>query len=745
MTAQNEFRILVIDDNPSIHQDFIKILSANTSSSEVNELSQKIFGETSEEITMPKLHIDTALQGQEGFEKVATAIKEGRPYALAFVDIRMPPGWDGIETIKHIWNVDKDIQIVICTAYSDYSWEETVSNLGQTDNLLILKKPFDNVAVRQIACALTKKWELLKEQRQYAANLEQKVLDRTTSLLKSLSLVKATLESSNEGILVLDKKGEIANYNQKFARIWSVPINILESKDAVRLIEHMCDQLENGEFFYKDFLSLISDADSVRINLLKFKDGKIIEYYSQPQKMEGGTVGRIFDFSDITKRANLEQKLRHQATHDYLTGLPNRVLLIEKMRDLIVGAGNKKQFALLFLDLDRFKIINDSLSHSAGDDLLCAVAERLKAVLGEDDTLVRLGGDEFVILMVDVINEDKVVSKSHEILDALRESFDIQNKEITISASIGISIYPSDGEEIDVLLKNADTAMYQAKELKGGTFKIYKAEMSSLNLEKLDTEIELRKALENKEFCLSYQPQFNLMTEKLIAVEALLRWNHPKKGLLMPADFIPLAEETGLIVMMGEWVLREACHQAKKWESLSKSPIRMAVNVTSQQFKQNDLVDKVKNILHETNLKPENLELELTENVIINNPDVINTINQLKALGVSIAIDDFGTGYTSLGYLKQVPLDRLKIDKSFIQHIKNEGDDEVIIRAIIAIAKNLNMEVLAEGVETVNQLKFLKQHECGDVQGFYFSKPLSEDEIEAMLTSSKKSLSQVLK
>jgi diguanylate cyclase (GGDEF)-like protein len=735
MNKEHEFRIMVIDDNPSIHNDFIKILST-TPKSTLDYLERDLFNgndEVDEEISLPRFKIDIASQGQEGVAKIQKALEEGNPYALAFVDIRMPPGWDGVETIKHIWELDKDIQIVICTAYSDYSWEETVSQLGKTDNLLVLKKPFDIVAVRQLACALTRKWQLLKESRQYTNKLKHEVEDRTLSLQKSLSLVTATLESSSDGILVIDNAGEIINYNHKFEIMWDIPKDIAESKDKKRIFNCLREKILNLDELNK-IESYIAMEDNVTIDTIHLKNEKIIECYSQPQILYRESIGRVFNFRDITKRAMLEKKLQHQATHDALTGLPNRILLLERLRQMISEAEkNDSQFALLFLDLDRFKLVNDSLSHAVGDELLIAAAQRLQSVVRADDVLARIGGDEFVILMPNVNKIENVFSNANKLLKIFQQPFHASNRNITITASIGISIYPKDGLTGDLLLRNADSAMYHAKEAGRNNFQKYAAEMGKQNLEKLDNEMQIRQALENKEFFLVYQPQLHLIDKKIVAVEALIRWNHPQKGILLPIDFIPIAEESGLTSEIGEWVLRTACEQNRKWQDAGLPPVRVAINVTAQQFRHQNLVHLVSRILKETKLNPKYLELELTENVIVSNPDIIRIVNELKKLGICIALDDFGTGYSSLSFLKKIPLDRLKIDGSFIQNIKNEQDDEAIVRAIIAMAKSLNLEVLAEGVETQIQSKFLSKELCGEVQGYYFSKPLTNKELEEYL------------
>lgn len=726
-----KMRILIIDDNPAIHADFKKILNKTTKSVELARLESELLGQDAsadvdDTMLMPDFEIDSADQGQLGVEKIKTALKDGRPYSLAFVDIRMPPGWDGIQTIKHIWELDKDVQIVICTAYSDYSWGEMVTNLGQTDNLLILKKPFDSVSVRQLACALTKKWQLLQAQRVYSATLEEKIKDRTLSLQQSLSLVKATFESSNDGVLVIDNNGHVIDSNQNFMKMWAMTQATMDTKNLDVVLHDMETKLQGNDFFCKNVKLLCDDPACVRIDHIRFKDGKILEYYTQPLRVNNIPVGRIFDFRDISKYITLQDKLQYEATHDHLTDLPNRVLLLDILRASMQKAdSNGTSFALLFIDLDRFKLINDSLGHAAGDLLLQMVSKRLSACTRPADAIARLGGDEFIVVMNDIKEDMDVENRANELIEIFRKPFSVSDHDVTVTASVGVSVYPRDGSKIESLIENADSAMYCAKDLKGDNYKIYSSKMCNLSLAKLEREIALRHAIENNEFFLVYQPQFDLKSQAMVAVEALIRWNHPTKGLLLPLEFIPLAEETGMIVPIGEWVLREACKQCKSWHDAGLPKIRVAVNVAVQQFNQQNMVELVRNVLNDVRLRPEYLELEITESVIVNNVDTIRVISKLKDLGVIITLDDFGTGYSSLSYLKNIPLDKLKIDKSFINSIQNADDKDVISQAIISIAKNLKLGVLAEGVETLNQVNFLKLHDCTEVQGFYFSKPLS--------------------
>lgn len=726
---QNHFRILVIDDNPNIHHDITKML-ANNAPSEFDKISMNLFDKNKSEITLPAFQIDSASQGQEGVACLQKAFTEEQPYSLVFVDIRMPPGWDGIETIKHIWKIDQDIQVVICTAFSDYSWEETVSHLGQTDNLLILKKPFDTVVLRQLACALTKKYQLTQNTKKDKAEIEKNF----KLLQKSVSLLKATLESSNNGVLVINNDGGIVDYNQNFLNMWRIPRTILDEKNELKLDEFMIEQIENPGRFTIQMDSFSADPSINFADKINLKDGKIFEYYTQPQQMNEQIIGRVFDFRDITQRSNLEKSLAYQATHDALTDLPNRTLLFERVQQEIKTSEKKKAlFAVLFADLDRFKFINDSLSHAEGDTILKSVANRLKTSMRPEDTLARLGGDEFVIILTNFDNEEDIKPRVQKFIDVFQEPFTINKRKIIITISIGVSLYPKHGETIDILLRNADAAMYAAKGNRRNTFQLYTDELNQLSLAQLNQEMELRQALVNNEFFLSYQPQIDLRNGRIVAVEALIRWKHPKKGILHPLSFLPLAEKTGLIVPIDGWVLREACKQNKLWQEAGFPPVRVAVNASTLQFTQQNIVEQIAAVLAETKLDSKYLELELTENLVVSSPDIVKAVEALKKLGVCIAIDDFGSGYSALSYLKKLPLDRIKIDGSFVQHIQTPEDDEAVIRAILAMAKNLNLEVVAEGVENQNQVNFLQKYHCDDLQGFYFSKAVSPTELIALL------------
>jgi diguanylate cyclase (GGDEF)-like protein/PAS domain S-box-containing protein len=443
---------------------------------------------------------------------------------------------------------------------------------------------------------------------------------------------------------------------------------------------------------------------------------------------------------DITERKHAEERLSYLAYYDTLTGLPNRQLLRDRLRQTMFEADRSSRVAaVMLLDLDRFKFINDTLGHEAGDTLLKGVAERLTACVRHGDTVARLGGDEFTVVLANVAQVDDVAFVTKKILESFAQPFTIAGRELFVSPSIGITLYPHDDRDIDNLLKNADAAMYHAKESGRNTFQFFTAELNERAVQRLELETALRHALERDEFLLHYQPVMDLKTGQPKGVEALLRWRHPQRGLVPPLDFIPLAEETGLIVPIGEWVLRTACAQAKAWHAAGFCGLHMAVNISGRQFQQQNLTALVTTVLAETGLDPQCFNLELTESVLMRNVDAaIAVMGELDAVGVGFSIDDFGTGYSSLSYLKRFPIDVLKIDRSFVCDITTDPDDAAIVTAIMALAHTLDIAVVAEGVETQEQLAFLRARGCDVMQGYYFSKPVDAEALTALLKKTTK-------
>lgn len=454
------------------------------------------------------------------------------------------------------------------------------------------------------------------------------------------------------------------------------------------------------------------------------------------QKEDGKNLGRHLTIRDITDQKAREQEVRRIAYSDALTGLPNRMALKKDMDKALAKASrNTAMVAVLMLDLDDFKQINDTTGHAKGDELLVLLTSRLREQLSTKDSLARLGGDEFVVVLNEINNAASAAEKARQILASLRDKpFDLVVAQVFASASIGIALFPQNGGDAETLLEHADMAMYEAKNVGRNTYRFFSDELHRRTIERHQLEAGLRRAVRNEEFFLVYQPQVDLCTGRVVALEALVRWQHPEAGVLLPSMFIPVAEETGLIHTMGEWILQTACHQAMQWQRMGLPPMRIAVNFSARQFRQPDLVERIEQILLESGLPPHHLELEITETVFMENLEsAIETLVDLKTRTIKIAIDDFGTGYSSLNYLKNFPLDRLKIAQDFVRDIPDNEDDATIIETIMVMANRLGLKVLAEGVETHEQMAFLRQKGCHEMQGFYFASPMHAEKVADFL------------
>jgi len=452
---------------------------------------------------------------------------------------------------------------------------------------------------------------------------------------------------------------------------------------------------------------------------------------------EGRTTGAVVVFRDVSATRAMSLEMAHSAEHDFLTGLPNRMLLNDRVSQAIVQARrHAKQVAILFLDLDGFKHINDSLGHAIGDKLLQSVTKRLVDAARTSDTVSRQGGDEFVVLLSEVQQAQDAEIAARRILAAVAEPHSIEHHELHVTTSVGISVYPEDGLDAETLIQNADTAMYQAKENGRDSYQYFTSAMNARAVERQSIEENLRRALQRQEFALHYQPKINFRSGAITGAEALIRWTHPTRGPISPAQFIPVAEECGLILPIGNWVLRQACKQARAWLDAGLPATTMAVNVSALEFRNDSFLDGLFSILTETGLDPELLELEVTESVLMKHAESASAILQtLRKRGVQVAIDDFGTGYSSLSYLRKFQLDALKIDQSFVAEISTAASDTSIVTAVISMARSLNLRVVAEGVETLEQSAFLRAHECDEAQGYYFSRPVVPEQFATLLAA----------
>ena len=579
--------------------------------------------------------------------------------------------------------------------------------------------------------AITQSEEREALQAKHIAELqdERDQLQRTQEELQQsqgkLRLSARAFENSTEGMVITDIQANILQTNRAFAAITGYTeedvagknINILHSgRHGPNFYQEMWSSLVEFGYWQGEIWNRRKNGEIFPewLTLIAVRDG------------QGETINYVGVFADLSEKKQTEARAHYFANYDANTDLPNRFLLGKHLQQELERAkGNDWQVALLYLDLDRFKAINDTLGHRIGDKLLKAVAERIGHLVRDIDIIGRLSSDEFTIVLSDVGNQKNAEQIAKKILAAMNQPFEMEGQEVFITPSIGIALYPQDADSQEDLIRNADAAMVHIKAQGGNGYHFYSADMNVMSSQRLTMETQLRRALERNEFVLHYQPQLSLHSGRIIGMEALLRWQHPERGLVSPAEFIPLLEETGMIVAVGDWVLRTACAQNSAWLAAGLPSLRMAVNLSARQFRQRNLIDSVNQALQDAGLAPAHLELEITESILIQDlQTTITTLNQLHELGIQISIDDFGTGYSSLSYLKRLPISKIKIDQSFIRDICTDPDDEAISNAVISLGHNLKMQVIAEGVETLEQQEHLRMQGCDEIQGYYFSRPL---------------------
>ena len=546
-------------------------------------------------------------------------------------------------------------------------------------------------------------------------------------------------DNAIEGIFRTTVEGHYLDANPALAHIYGFD----SPEELMRSLRDIGTQLYVDRQRREEFMHIMKARGSVTgfESRVYRKNGDIIWISENARAIfaeDGSPIGYEGTVEDITERRLYQVRIEHQANYDTLTGLANRSLLQDRLQQaLLTAASSGQRIAVAFVDLDRFKFINDSLGHHVGDELLKAVAGRLKACVRDCDTVARLGGDEFVLLINGHTGPEYVRQVMDRMLASVAQPWIIEQGEFLVSCSIGVALHPDDGEEALTLLKHADSAMYRAKDSGRNNFQFFTRELNVLMTEQLELETHLRRALERNQFVLRYQPRVNLVTRQIVGAEALLRWRIPQRGTVPPLRFISLAEETGLIVPIGKWVLQTACAQNKAWQDAGLPPIVVSVNVSPRQFRHESLVQTVAAALRSTRLEPRYLELELTESMVMHDaPQLVAMLDELKELGVKIAVDDFGTGYSSLSYLKRFPVDRLKVDRSFVEHMTTEADDATIVRAIIALGHNLGLKVVAEGVETAQQARALRAYQCDEAQGFLFARAVSARDLPRLITRS---------
>jgi diguanylate cyclase (GGDEF)-like protein len=695
----NNFRVLIVDDDTTI---------------------RFLASETLEHAGISVLESDNGTQALALFEQAKPDI--------ILLDVQMP-GMDGFAVCSQIREhpEGQNIPIIMMTGHDDIESIKRAYEIGATD---FISKPLN--------------WLILCYRVRYMLRASRtfKNLNRSEARLSYAQRIARIgnweWDIENDQMHWTDAVYDIFNIAPTgFGNTYQAFLNSIHPLDKELVNLTMGEALKKNKPYNIDHQIILSDGTErfvhTEAEIIADKDGRPVQLFGIVQ--------------DITERKESEDRIRNMAYFDSLTGLPNRILFKENLQHSLAHAERKmRKVATLFLDLDRFKQVNDTMGHSIGDKLLQECASRLTQCIRKYDHVIRnnpvqsfssvarLGGDEFTIILDDIDQSQDAAKVAQRINEELAVPYTLEGQEVIVTASIGISIYPDDGRDISTLIKNADTAMYHAKDHGRNNFQFYSQSMTATAFEKMKLEYHLRRAIDREEFTLVYQPQVDISSGNIIGLEALIRWRNPELGQVSPATFIHLAEETGLISCIDEWVIFTACTQMMTWEEAGLTPVRVAVNLSGKHFFRDRLLESVHNIIATTGIRSQFLELELTESVFMQfSKETIATLNALKGMGISLSIDDFGTGYSSLAYLKRFPITTLKIDQSFVREVTTDTDSAAIVTAIIAMARSLQMKVIAEGVETEEQLNFLRDHDCCDMQGFLFSRPLSVESITQML------------
>jgi len=644
------------------------------------------------------------------------------PVDIILLDLGLPDV-QGLDAVRRARKAAPGAPLVVLSGLDDESMAIQSMQEGAQDYLIK-----GQIEPRELVRAL-----------RYA--VERQIFEET--LFEEKERAQVTLDCIGDAVISTDINGNIIFLNPVGEKMTGWSLNEVAGRpmaEALRIVNantreviadpmmKAADQDRNGSL---PFDSVLIQRDGAEIY--------IQDSVAPIHDHDGKVIGSVLVFRDVSAARAMAAQIAHLAEHDFLTGLPNRLLLNDRVGQAIALAQrNQDKVAVIFMDIDGFKHINDSLGHPTGDKLLQCVANRLQDCVRAPDTVSRQGGDEFIVLLQGVKKPEDAAIAAERLLKSLAKGFSIGQQNLHITSSIGVSLYPDDGPDAETLIKNADTAMYQAKANGRQGVQFFKPEMNVRAVERQSIEEDLRRALERQEFTLHYQPKINLATGTITGAEGLLRWSHPTRGSISPSQFIPIAEDSGLILPIGAWVLREACAQSQAWVAEGLPIVSMAVNVSAVEFRNQNFLDNLSATLSETGMDPRSLELEITEGVLMKNAELGASILQsLREKGVRVAIDDFGTGYSSLSYLRKFPLDALKIDQSFVRQIADSPDEATIVTAIISMGRSLHLRVIAEGVETAEDLAFLQDRECDEAQGYYFSRPIPADQFAALLRTDR--------
>ncbi|WP_339432883.1 MULTISPECIES: GGDEF/EAL domain-containing response regulator [unclassified Pseudomonas] len=734
-------RVLIVDDSPAIHDDFAKILCPVIPQDDgLGETESLLFGTPTATQTL-HFELDSAFQGREALDKLEAALADERPYAMAFIDMRMPPGWDGLETIERLWQVDPKLQVALCTAYSDYSWEDIDRRLALNDRLLILKKPFDAIEIRQMASALTVKWQMTEDAALKLNELEQAVEERTRELSDANIIVQ------NSPTILYRLRGDpsfaLMYISHNITRYGHVAADLVRSPNWAQELIHPDDQA-NVDAAMVRVLDRHASGASIEFRLRTGQGTwRWVENRYIPVRDHDGRLQEVEGIIlDITERRLVEEKLALMARSDSLTGLANRATLIERLHQAFAAARRGAMpFAVFYLDLDHFKRINDTLGHPVGDLLLQEVAHRIKACVRENDVVARLGGDEFAILQLDVSDPTQSAAMASHIRDALMAPYNLSGNALHISVSIGISSYSATSLDADSLLGQADMALYRAKETGRNQYHFHSEEISREVAERMTLVSELMAALEGDELRLHYAPEMDLHNDRILGMEAKILWQHPRRGLLPASAFVPAAERTGAIIPLGRWVLDRACRQMQLWREEGVAPPLMAIKLSLAQLKSGpELIYDVLRTTARWQLAPWDLRFDVTEATLAQTKWTHNDVlPRLRELGVTIAIDDFGTEYSSFDYLKTYRVNHLKLAQSVIDSATQDAAGASALRAIVNFARDLDIGIIAEGQPTPGQHPAPPTAAAlPSAQGLYFSEAVSAEQAGQLLRDGHK-------
>jgi diguanylate cyclase (GGDEF)-like protein/PAS domain S-box-containing protein len=700
----NEQKILVVDDDPVVLKSLKDLLAIRG------------------------FNPNTAIGGQEAICQL-----DQNDYDLVLLDLHMPYV-SGHDVMDYINSSKIDTSVIIVSGETSFEAAKNACTQGAYD---FLRKPY---ATDELIITIT---NALKEKR-----LKKQNLFMQQQLSESERLHRYIVNTSPDIIYILDQDGHFTFINERIESLLGFSKEEIVGKHYSFLVHH--DDMEQAKYVFNERRIGTRAAKNIELRLKCKDDGKSRHFNNRTLPIELSAMGMYTGDSqssssytgtygvarDVTERKIAEETINFQAYHDLLTKLPNRALLRDRLSLAISQAKREdEKLAVMFLDLDRFKNINDSLGHMIGDELLQMVSMRLKECIRAADTLARFGGDEFTLMLPKLHNGREDASKlAEKITNTLKQPFIVDGHELYVSASIGIALYPQDGTNIETLIKHADVAMYHVKGQGKNGYQFYSNEMNVPYMEKLSLDTGIHRALDNNEFSLVYQPQVNLRTGEIVGVEALLRWEHPEHGAISPAEFIPFAEESGLIIDIGYWVIKTACAELSRWRTAGLPEIRMSINISARQLMEDNIVRNIINIMKDYDVPGSCIELEITENAIMDDMDsIIRKLQELSSHDITIAIDDFGTGYSSLSYLHKLPIHTLKIDRTFLKESRINKGDNTIINTIVAMAKGLSLNVIAEGVESQAQLEYLREIECSEAQGFLFGKPLPSEVISQLL------------